>query len=125
MSCPGQPFHPFDRQELLEPGKVYEFQIELSPICYTFTPGHRLQLQIASEDIEYSSIHRQIDVMVLPWPVENAVHHDRERPSHLLLPVIPDAPEIRPVEPPVSEIEWPLIPGNWLPNTDGWPLQGD
>jgi predicted acyl esterase len=125
MSRPGQPFHPFDRQELLEPGKVYEFQIEFSPICYTFKAGHRLQLEIASEDIEYSSIHRQLDVMILPWPVENAVHHEQEHPSHLLLPVIPDAPEIRPVGPPVSEIEWPLIPGSWLPNTDGWPLQGD
>ena len=36
QSGPGQPFHPFEKQELLEPGKIYEFQIELTPICYTF-----------------------------------------------------------------------------------------
>ena len=124
-SGPGQPFHPFERQDLLEAGKVYEFQIELTPICYTFKTGHRLQVQIASEDIEYNSIHRQVDVMILPWPVENTVHHDAAHPSHLLLPVIPDAPEIKPVSAPVADINWPMPPGSWLPNTDGWPLTGD
>ena len=124
-SAPGQPFHPFEKQDLLEPGKVYEFQIELTPICYTFRKGHRLQVQIASEDIEYNSIHRQVDVMILPWPVENAIHHDAAHPSHLVLPVIPDAPEIRPVSSPVADINWPMPPGSWMPNTDGWPLTGD
>jgi len=39
--------------------------------------------------------------------------------------VIPEAPELRPVAPPVSEINWPLVPGSWAPNTDGWPLEGE
>ncbi|MSQ51647.1 MAG: CocE/NonD family hydrolase [Betaproteobacteria bacterium] len=125
QSGPGQPFHPFEKQELLEPGKIYEFQIELTPICYTFKKGHRLQVQIASEDIEYNSIHRQVDVMILPWPVENSIHHDAAHPSHLMLPLVPDAPEIKPVAPPVADINWPMPPGSWLPNTDGWPLTGD
>ena len=125
MSRQGQPFHPFERMELLEPNKIYEFQVELSPIFYTFKAGHRLQVQIASEDIEYNNIQRQIDVLLLPWPVENTVYHDAAHASHLILPVIPDAPEIRPVEPPLSEINWPLVPGNWMPNTDGWPLRDE
>lgn len=125
LSAPGQPFHPFERQELLEPGRIYEFQIELPPIFHTFRKGHRLQLQIASEDIEYNNPLRQIDVQLLPWPVENSVHHDAAHSSHLVLPVIADAPELRPVAPPVSEINWPLVPGSWAPNTDGWPLEGE
>ncbi|MCC6474055.1 MAG: CocE/NonD family hydrolase [Burkholderiales bacterium] len=124
-SGPGQPFHPFDKQELLEPGRVYELRIELAPVFHTFKAGHRLELQIASEDIEYNSIHRQVDVLVLPWPVENAVHHDARHASHLELPVVPDAPEIRPVEPPLADIAWPLVPGSWLAHTGGWPLEGD
>jgi predicted acyl esterase len=125
LSAPGQPFHPFDRQELLEPGKVYEFQIEMTPLFHTFRKGHRLQIEIASEDLEYNNTLRQIDLQLLPWPVENSVHHDAQHPSHLLLPVIPDAPEIAPVKSPVVDINWPLTPGAWSPNTDGWPLVDD
>ena len=54
----------------------------------------------------------------------NAIYTDAAHPSHLLLPVIPAAPEIAPVKPPVADINWPLTPGSWSPNTDGWPLTG-
>ncbi len=121
-SSPGQPYHPFTHQDLLEPGRVYEFQIELRPIFHTFKTGHRLQVRIASEDIQHNNPLRQIDVQLLPWPVENAVYHDADHPSHLILPVIPDADEIGPVEAPLAEVDWPLVPGNWMPNTDGHPL---
>jgi uncharacterized protein len=124
-SAPGQPFHSFERQELLEPDRIYEFQIELVPMFHTFRAGHRLQLQVASEDIQYSNPMRQIDVQLLPWPVTNAIHHDARHGSHLLLPVVPDAPEIQPVKPPLSEIDWPPTPGFWMAHTDGWPLRGD
>jgi hypothetical protein len=124
-SKPGQPFHPFERQELLEPGTVYEFHVEIAPIFRTFRSGHRLRVEVASEDIGYNNPLRQIDVHLLPWPVANTLHHDAEHASHLVLPVVPDAPEIRPVAAPVSEIDWPLVPGSWMPNTDGWPLVDD
>ena len=68
---------------------------------------------------------QQLDVLLLPWPVENTVYHDTAHPSHLLLPVIPDAPETAPVEPPLADINWPLAPGAWMPNTEGWPLTGE
>ncbi|OGA67295.1 MAG: hypothetical protein A3G81_25325 [Betaproteobacteria bacterium RIFCSPLOWO2_12_FULL_65_14] len=124
-SGPGQPFHPFETQELLEPGRIYEFQIELVPMFHTFGANHRLQVQIASEDVQYSNPMRQIDVQLLPWPVANTVHHDAAHPSHLLLPVVPDAPALRAVAPPLSDIDWPLVPGFWMANTDGWPLRDE
>jgi len=122
-SKPGHPYHPFQRQEMMQPNQIYEFQIELSPLCRTFKQGPRIELQVASDDTHYTNILRQIDVQLLPWPVENAVHHDAAHASHLLLPVIPDAAEIRPVEPPLSEVEWPLVPGSWMPHTDEFPLR--
>ena len=64
-------------------------------------------------------------MLILPWPVENSIHHDAAHPSHLLLPVVPDAPEIAPVKSPVADINWPAPPGSWLPHTDGWPLTGE
>lgn len=124
-SKPGQPWHPFTRMQPLAPGETYEFQIELRPLFHTFKTGHRLQLTIASEDIQFNNPLRQIDVQLLPWPVENAVHHSARYPSHLVLPVIPDAPEEYPVRAPISEIDWPLAPGQWMPNTDGHPLRKD
>lgn len=124
-SRPGQPFHPFERQELLTPGTVYEFQIEMTPAFRTITAGHRLELCLASEDIAYTNPLRQTDVQLLPWPVENTIHHSRQYPSHLTLPVVPEAPEIAPVHEPLASIDWPLLPGCWCPDTEGWPLEGD
>jgi uncharacterized protein len=124
-SAPGQPFHPFERQELLAPGQIYELQIELRPLFHTIKAGHRLELQISSDDLQYNNALRQIDLMLLPWPVENSVHHEAAHASHLVLPVIPDAPEIAVVQPPVADIDWPLVPGSWMPNTEGFPLTGD
>jgi putative CocE/NonD family hydrolase len=125
LSAPAQPFHPFDRQLLLTPGETYEFRIEMVPAFRTVKKGRRLELRLASEDIGYSNPLRQIDNHLTPWPVENTVRHDRAHPSHLVLPVIPDAPELAPVRAPIADIDWPLVPGNWAPNTDGWPLEGE
>jgi predicted acyl esterase len=122
-SKPGQPFHPFTKSDLLEPGTVYEFQIELRPVFHTIKLGHRLQLTIASDDIQFNNPLRQIDVQLLPWPVENAVHHSAAHPSHLVLPVIPDAAEIQAVGAPLAQIDWPMVPGQWMPDTEGHPLR--
>jgi hypothetical protein len=35
----GQPFHTFQNLIPLEPNKVYEFQIEMKPVFYTFKRG--------------------------------------------------------------------------------------
>jgi hypothetical protein len=108
-SAPGQPFHPFDRREYPEPRRVYEFQLELMPIFHTFKAGHKIWVQIQSDDIMFQTpLHTVYTSELLPVPGTNTVYHDAERPSHLLLPVIPDAPEIQPVEPPLSEVRWPL-----------------
>jgi hypothetical protein len=107
----------------LTPGEVYEFRIEMRPLFHTFKAGHRLMLTVASEDIQFNNPLRQIDVQLLPWPVENAVHRCARYPSHLVLPVIPDAGEARGVGAPISEIDWPLVPGQWMADTDGHPLK--
>jgi hypothetical protein len=60
---------------------------------------------------------------LLPWPVENRVFHEAALPSHLVLPVIPDAPEIAPMTAPVGEIEWPAPTASWMADTEGWPLK--
>jgi uncharacterized protein len=119
QSLPGQPFHPFQNPEPLEPKKIYEFQVEMRPAFYTFEAGHRIHLEIASDDLSYFGSLHSLDVQQLPMPVENTIYHDPKYPSHLLFPVIPDAPAIKKVTPPLSKVNWPLVPGNRWPSTRG------
>ncbi len=121
-SKPGQPWHPFDVMEPLQPSKVYDFEIEMRPVFHTLKVGHRLQLTISSEDIQFNNPLRNIDVQLLPWPVENTIFRDVAHPSHLTLPIC-TADESVPVRAPISEIEWPLVPGQWMADTKGHPLK--
>ena len=121
-SSPGQPFHPFQNPVPLESNKVYEFQIEMRPIFHTFQAEYRIRVEIASDDPIYFGPLHTLDIQNLPMPAENAVYHDSAHSSHLLLPVIPDAPIIKRVEPPLSQIKWPLIPGTSWPSSREWPL---
>lgn len=114
-SAPGQPFITFQNPELPEPGKVYEYPIELIPIFHTFKKGHKIWVQIASDDFEYHMQSHPVYISeMLPVPAVHSIYHDAQRPSHLTLPVIPDAPVIKPVEPPVSRITWPVTQEDFL-----------
>jgi hypothetical protein len=108
-SSPGQPFHPFRNPILPHPNTIYEYQVQLTPIFYTFKKGHKIWIQVESDDIEYLTRHHTVYTSeMLPVPAKNTIYHDSAHPSHLLLPVIPDAPIIERVEPPISQIKWPL-----------------
>ena len=82
-------------QKLLEPGTVYEFTIDLWPTSNVFLKGHRVRVDISSsnfprfdrnpntgnrfgDDVEMRVAHQRVS-------------HDRRRPSHIVLPVIPKA----------------------------------
>ncbi|MFX1266274.1 MAG: CocE/NonD family hydrolase, partial [Promethearchaeota archaeon] len=105
----GQPFHPFQNPIPPESNKIYEYQIEMTPIFHTFKAGHKIWVEIAGEDFSYhTKLHTMFISEMVPVPAENTVYHDSTHQSHLLLPVIPDAPIVKPVGPPVSEITWPL-----------------
>lgn len=112
-SNPGQPFHPFRNPVLLERNRIYEFQIEMMPVFHTFKAGHKIWAQIASDDLDFT--RHTIYNEVLETSVENAIYHDSAYPSHLVLPVIPDAPIIKSVGPPISEIKWPRERYKWPP----------
>ncbi len=80
-------------------------------------------LEIASDDLNYFADLHTLDLIRFPLPAENKIYHDSVYPSHLLLPVIPDAPIIKPVGPPVSEIKWDLVTSHrWAWITNNWRL---
>jgi predicted acyl esterase len=115
LSRPGQPWHSFQNPADLKPNTIYEFQIELIPIFNTFKKGHKIWLQIAGQDMEYDTqdVFSKNGMSIRPWSYRNAykseitVYHSSEYPSHILLPIIPEAPEIAQVNVPLSDV----IPG--------------
>ena len=81
------------REKLMEPGEVYPVTIKLYPTSNVFKKGHRIRVDISSSNFPRFDInpntgeplneHRRVETAV------NTVYHDRQRPSHILLPVIP------------------------------------
>ena len=108
-STPGLPFHPYQNPTRPEPGAIHEYQIELLPKFWTFKKGHQIWLQISSdENVYHMMLHTVYTAELLPVPGTATIYHDEQHPSHVLLSVIPDAPEIMPVSKPVADIRWPL-----------------
>ena len=83
--------HGLDREELLVPGEVSEFHIRLGPTAVTFQAGHRVRLEITSSDFPNHDRNHNTGGDDLSEtelvPARQAVHHAREHPSRLVLPV--------------------------------------
>jgi len=104
----------FLKEELLEPGQVYEFDIDLGYTAIVLAPGHRLRLAISSSNFDRFGINpntgepygdhattRRLLSERLGAPASaraaeytrtlvatNTVHMERDHPSHVILPVV-------------------------------------
>lgn len=80
----------------LEPGKCYEYTVPLGPTSWRFGEGHRLRVQVTSSDFPAHDVNPNtggplVKTGLLDGVVAaQVVHHDRTRPSHVLLPVVTD-----------------------------------
>lgn len=75
--------------ELLEPERVYRLQIDMWATANRFKAGHRLRVDISSSD--FPRFERHSNRAGEPGPPVCAfqtIYHDRQYPSHLLLPVL-------------------------------------
>jgi len=77
--------------KLMEPGTVYEVEIECFPAANLFATGHRIRLDIASSNFPRYDINRNTGDPSSPERriAHNTIHHDALRPSHVLFPVLP------------------------------------
>ncbi|MFL5092068.1 MAG: CocE/NonD family hydrolase [Xanthobacteraceae bacterium] len=97
-SKPGRPWHPLTRaaQKPVVPGEVTEYAIEIMATANLFRRGHRICLEIASLDLP-TGVAGATNAEYVPYHICSArtvlhkIYHDANRPSHLLLPIIPDA----------------------------------
>lgn len=109
LSRPWRPYHTHDAVEKLDPGTIYEVEVELWPTSIVVPAGYRIGLSIRGTDYEYpgepsgglaslgtgwSGVgpFRHTDPIDRPAAVfggEVTLHAGPDRPARLLLPVIP------------------------------------
>ena len=81
-----------EKEELLVPDQVYQFEVDLWATAQVFQAGHRLRVHVTSND--YPWYDRNLNTggpfgeEVKGVVAVNRVFHDAMRASHLLLPVI-------------------------------------
>nr|WP_053000354.1 CocE/NonD family hydrolase [Sphingomonas sp. Y57] len=74
---------------LLEPDRVYRFEIDLWATANRFKAGHRLRLDIASAD--FPKFDRNANLgggSGEPVPATQSVFHDPDHPTHLLVSIL-------------------------------------
>lgn len=82
----------FEKQELMEPGKIYKIRIDNLLTSNLFKKGHRIRLQITSSKTPHYDPNTNTggnlatDKELLT--ATQTIYHDREHPSRLILPVI-------------------------------------
>ena len=74
-------------------GQVYEYRIKVNPTSNLFQPGHRIRLDVSSSD--FPNFDRNHNTGLDDYTdaslqtARQTVFHDAERPSQVMLPVIP------------------------------------
>ncbi len=82
----------FSKPELMKPGEVYEFRLDLWQTGITIPKGSRLRVEVASASFPTFSRnlntggHNETETRFVK--AKQTIHHDKQHPSHVLLPVI-------------------------------------
>jgi len=107
-SLPYRPYHTHDEKQPLEPGEVYELDVEIWPTCIVVPKGWRVALTLRGKDYDHGGEAASLTNMKNPMrgcgpfihddPTDRppeifggkvTLHFGAKRPAHLLLPVIP------------------------------------
>jgi uncharacterized protein len=87
LSLPYRPYHRHRRRLYLSPGEIVEVQVEIWPTSMVFRKGHRIRLDVQPRDGvgSQSYMHYHADYNT----GTNTVYAGGDKPSYILLPVIP------------------------------------
>ena len=84
----------WEQPTLMTPGQVYPIRIEAFPTANLFKAGHRIRLDISSSNFPHFDVNPNTGdpegVGLTRRVARNTVHLDAGRPSHVVLPVIPE-----------------------------------
>ena len=82
----------YEKPEMMKPGEVYPITIAMFSTSNLFKKRHRIRLDISSSDYPAYDPNPNTGEpnMTGHYRViaKNVVHHDRDRPSHIILPII-------------------------------------
>lgn len=82
----------FEREELAEPGVVYEIVFDLYPTANRFAKGHRIRVDVSSSNYPRFDVNPNtggpIGVERRLRTAANALHHSAARPSHVVMHVV-------------------------------------
>jgi predicted acyl esterase len=118
LSLPFRPYHSHDEKQPLEPGQVYELDIEIIPTCITVPKGYRVGLSVRGRDYVYpggsggklSNMKNEFtgngpflhdDPRDRPPAIyggKTTIHLGGDRENYLLLPIIPKQPDAKPAK---------------------------
>lgn len=81
------------KAELLKPGQPYEFTIEMYPTSLLVQKGHRIRLDISSSNFPRFDVNpntgEPLNDNRRVQAAENTIYLDAQRPSRIILPVVP------------------------------------
>ena len=82
-----------ERPTLVEPGTVHEYTVRLWETSQLFRAGHRIRLEVSSSNFPHydrnPNTGHPFGVDAELRPAGQTVYHGPERPSHVVLPIIP------------------------------------
>jgi len=85
-----------EHPEMMAPGQVYPFTIEMYPTSLVFKKGHRIRVDISSSNFPRFDVNPNTGEPLNDnrrWAIAvNTIYHDARHPSHIVLPVIPFLP---------------------------------
>jgi len=82
-----------EHPELIEPGRIYKYNIDAWNTCETFKEGHRIRVEIASSAFpKYDrnpNTGEALGMTANTRPADQKIYHDGEHPSRVVLPIVP------------------------------------
>ena len=82
-------------ENLLEPGKIYKYEIDLWPTSNVFLEGHKIRVEISSSNFprfdRNQNTGNEFGMDVEIKTANQKIYHTEEYPTHIVLPVIPNA----------------------------------
>jgi hypothetical protein len=84
-----------EKPELLQPGRPYEFTVDLSNTSNVFKKGHKIRIEVSSSNFpQYDRNQNTGHTLFVDDEIvvaHQTVYHDNAHASYILLPIIPSA----------------------------------
>jgi uncharacterized protein len=82
-----------DKSSLIEPGKIYGFDVDAWNTCQEFGTGHRIRIEIASSAFPKHDRNQNtggaLGTTANTKVADQTIYHDAARPSYVVLPFVP------------------------------------